>query len=52
MDALGYSGAYMMELYRQNYDEFARLRESVDRLQDIADSRYQIKKSLLIYQEV
>lgn len=38
MDALGYSGAYMMELYRQNYDEFARLRESVDRLQDIADS--------------
>lgn len=23
MDALGYSGAYMMELYRQNYDEFA-----------------------------
>ena len=38
MDALGYSGAYMMELYRQNYDEFTRLRESVDRLQDIADS--------------
>ena len=32
------AGAYMMELYRQNYDEFARLRESVDRLQDIADS--------------
>lgn len=38
MDALGYGGAYMVELYRQNYDEFLRLRESVDRLCDIAVS--------------
>ena len=38
MNALGYGGAYMMELYRQNYDEFTRLRESVDRLYDIAGS--------------
>lgn len=38
MDALGYGGAYIVELYRQNYDTFGRLRESVDRLQDIAGS--------------
>ena len=38
MDALGYSGAYMLELYRNNYDEFPVLRESVDRLYDIAES--------------
>ncbi|HBJ25244.1 MAG TPA: sugar phosphate isomerase, partial [Ruminococcaceae bacterium] len=38
MGQLGYSGAYMVELYRRDYDEYPRLRESVDRLRDIADS--------------
>lgn len=38
MSAVGYDGAYMIELYRRNYDTFARLRESADRLSDIASS--------------
>lgn len=38
MGQLGYSGAYMVELYRRDYDEYPRLRESVDTLRDIADS--------------
>lgn len=36
MNALGYDGAYMVELYRRNYDEYQRLKESVDNLRDIA----------------
>jgi len=36
MNALGYDGAYMVELYRRNYDEYPRLKESVDNLRDIA----------------
>lgn len=36
MNALGYDGAYMVELYRRNYDEYHRLKESVDNLRDIA----------------
>lgn len=36
MSAMGYDGAYIVELYRENYDTFGRLRESVDRLTDIA----------------
>ena len=35
MSALGYDGAYILELYRENYDTFDRLRESVDRLEEI-----------------
>ena len=37
MADIGYDGAYILELYRENYDSFDRLRESVDRLTDIAD---------------
>lgn len=37
MNALGYTGAYMVELYRENYDEYYRLKESVDRLEEISD---------------
>lgn len=36
MSAIGFNGAYIVELYRDNYDSFDRLRESVDRLTDIA----------------
>ena len=36
MSGVGYDGAYIVELYRENYDTFDRLRESVDRLTDIA----------------
>ena len=35
---LGDSGAYMVERYRRDYDEYPRLRESVVTLRDIADS--------------
>lgn len=37
MSATGYDGAYIVELYRENYDTFDRLKESADRLTDIAD---------------
>ncbi len=36
MSAMGYDGAYIVELYRENYDSFDQLRESVDRLTEIA----------------
>lgn len=36
MSGLGYDGAYIVELYRENYDTFDRLRESVDRLEEVA----------------
>lgn len=36
MSSIGFNGAYIVELYRDNYDSFDRLRESVDRLTDIA----------------
>ena len=36
MSAVGYDGAYIVELYRQNYDSFDRLRESADRLCETA----------------
>ncbi len=36
MSEIGYDGAYIVELYRENYDTFDRLRESVDRLEEIA----------------
>lgn len=35
--AVGYSGAYIVELYRENYDTFVRLRESVDFLSATAE---------------
>lgn len=38
MSAEGYDGVYMIELYRRNYDTFSQLRESADRLTDIAQS--------------
>lgn len=38
MNDLGYNGAYMVELYRENYDEYVRLRESVDKLVEISES--------------
>ncbi len=37
MNSLGYDGAYMVELYRRNYDDYAQLKESVDRLIDISE---------------
>ena len=36
LSAVGYDGAYIVELYRENYDQFTRLRESVDSLTDTA----------------
>ena len=36
LSAAGFDGAYIVELYRQNYDQFIRLRESVDNLADTA----------------
>lgn len=33
--AIGYDGSLIVELYRENYDNFDRLKESVDRLQEI-----------------
>lgn len=38
MSAIGYQGAYIVELYRQNYDTFDRLRESCDNLNECAQS--------------
>lgn len=35
MNSLGYDGAYIVELYRENYDEYARLKKSVERLLEI-----------------
>ncbi|MBE6901543.1 MAG: sugar phosphate isomerase/epimerase [Ruminococcaceae bacterium] len=32
MEAFGYSGSYIVELYRHNYDSFDELKDSVDRL--------------------
>lgn len=53
MDALGYSGAYMMELYRQNYDEFGPAQGVGGQAPGHrGQPGYQIKKDLLIYQEV
>lgn len=36
MSGIGYDGAYMVELYRQNYDTFDRLRESAEALLESA----------------
>mgnify|MGYP004645194967 CR=1 FL=1 len=36
LSAVGYDGAYIVELYRENYDQFTRLRESVDNLTETA----------------
>lgn len=38
MSQLGYNGAYIVELYRENYDVFERLSESVDFLNEIYSS--------------
>jgi sugar phosphate isomerase/epimerase len=37
MKAFGYDGAYIVELYRENYGEFTALKQSVDRLREIID---------------
>ncbi len=35
--ALGFDGAFIVELYRENYGEFSELKESVDVLEEIVD---------------
>lgn len=37
MLGLGYDGAFIVELYRENYGEFTELRESVDALSELVD---------------
>ena len=37
MLSVGYNGAFIVELYRQNYGEFSELRDSVDVLSEIVD---------------
>lgn len=37
MDATGYDGAYIVELYRHNYTDFDELKESVDYLTELAE---------------
>lgn len=39
MEAVGYNGSYIVELYRHNYDSFDELKESVDRLQEIYQNK-------------
>ena len=38
MNAVGYDGRYIVELYRHNYDTFDELKESADRLSEIYDA--------------
>lgn len=39
MSAAGYDGAYIVELYRDNYGDFSVLRESADRLAEIVSDQ-------------
>lgn len=39
MSAAGYDGAYIVELYRDNYGDFSVLRESADRLAEIVSNQ-------------
>lgn len=39
MDANGYSGSYIVELYRNNYNSFDELKESADRLRYIYETK-------------